>query len=133
MCEANEINHSRKLKELIELMANKYDPIRKKYWNFVYKQFYFDKMKVRFNAVEGNVPGGNIDETWKKNAGKNLECGKFGDEFFRNTHMKLQQQKLKDTIQVKEFKPKKNKKKTPERTFKIGSNLLLELMSKYER
>lgn len=67
--------NAQKIFELCNLMATEYDKIRRNYWKFVYKQFYYDKVIKRME--KNDVVGGGIkeDDSWKAKVGK-----KFIDE-----------------------------------------------------
>ncbi|CAO1392382.1 unnamed protein product [Diamesa tonsa] len=76
LCECNELIHSQKINEMCNAMANDYDTIRATYWKFVYKKFYYDKIKLRYQS---NDYGGKIDESWKNKIGKKKD--EVDDEF----------------------------------------------------
>lgn len=63
--------NGQKVLELCNLMATRYDKIRKNYWKFVYKQFYYDKI-MKQREKNDNVDDGGIkeDDSWKFKIGK---------------------------------------------------------------
>ena len=119
--ESNELIHSQKINEMCNAMASEYDTIRANYWKFVYKKFYYDKIKVRYQS---NDYGGKIDESWKNKIGKKKD--QVDDEF--NNISKP------ETI-VSEVKNKNAPlfKKQTENNIKpgFGMDLLFEIMNKY--
>lgn len=67
-----EIVQTQKVLQLCNLMAGKFDKFRSSYWNFVYKQFYYDKIKQRLANKSIDSGGSERDETWKINVGKKM-------------------------------------------------------------
>lgn len=139
--ESNEINQSRKIKELCDLMANQYDKTRQSYWKFVYKQFYFDKIKSRYKSDESGTVGNSFENKWNKSYENTIESkkinknfinlsfeidNKLNDSFLKNCGLN----DFKSSTEKNEIK-KKKKRKTPERTIKIGTDLLYGLINKY--
>jgi hypothetical protein len=67
--------NAQKILELCNLMASKYDKMRKNYWKFVYKQFYYDKVmkqREKNDFVNGGI---KEDDSWKSKVGKNFAEG----------------------------------------------------------
>lgn len=117
-CESSEIVHTQKVFELCNLMAEKIDKIRHNYWKFVYKQFYFEKIKLRQQASDTGAAGGaKTDQTWRARIGKKVE----GD----------------DTIPAESVKKTKKKsavkKANAEKANGFGTDLLFEIMNKYSK
>lgn len=67
--------NAQKILELCKLMSTTYDKMRKNYWKFIYKQFYYDrvmKQREKNDFVNGGI---KEDDSWKVKVGK-----KFIDE-----------------------------------------------------
>jgi len=122
-----ELGHSSELVEtqrylnLCNLMAEKFDRIRAHYWRFAYKQLYFDKIRARrCDAADDDVEGGTVrDDSWKHNFGKAAAEGE--ETSFIGF--------------VAEGKPIKklptSKKENNEKATGIGTDLLFDLMAKF--
>jgi protein farnesyltransferase/geranylgeranyltransferase type-1 subunit alpha len=73
----NMIN-AQKIYELCMAMASRHDKIRKNYWKYVYKQFYYDKIMKRMEKKDDEVQGGiKEDESWKEKIGKKQNLNDF--------------------------------------------------------
>lgn len=119
-CESNEIVQTQKVLQLCNLMSEKYDKTRKTYWKFVYKKFYYDKIKQR---LETNDSGGaKSDQSWKQTIGKKMN---EGDEIIANEF---------NSIKVTKGKKMECKKKENfEKAKGFGTDLLFEIMNKYNQ
>lgn len=120
LCESNELVQSQKVYQLCNLMAEKFDPIRRNYWKFVYKNFYFEKIKKRREA-DDCVGGAKSDETWKDKIGKKLEDG---DENLPEMREMKSEAKLRKKVQFR-------KTDNLEKANGIGTDLLFEMVNKY--
>lgn len=67
-----EIVQTKKVEQLCKLMAGKFDKFRSSYWNFVYKSFYYDKIKQRLADKSIESGGSERDESWKAKVGKKM-------------------------------------------------------------
>lgn len=67
-----ELVQTQKVLQLCNLMARKFDKFRSSYWNFVYKKFYYDKIKQRLVNKSIDSGGSKGDETWKAKVGKKV-------------------------------------------------------------
>lgn len=119
--ESSEIVQTQKVFALCNLMADKYDIMKKSYWKFVYKQFCYDKIKRRHESNESG--GAKTDQSWKAKIGKKSE----GNEI-ENDAEELESPCV-DTNNSKQPKFKKFEK--PSRAAGIGTDLLFDLMNKY--
>ncbi|KAG5683848.1 hypothetical protein PVAND_013111 [Polypedilum vanderplanki] len=125
-CESNEFVQTQKIYDLCNDMANKYDKMRKNYWKFVYKQFYYDKIMNRKEKNDVSISGGvTQDETWKGKFGKKLESDKINPHIIVNEECSIEQ-KIKKKVVTK--KKQKNEKEKP---IHLGTSILNELMDKY--
>lgn len=119
-CESNELVHTQKVLQLCNLMADKYDKMRKNYWKFVYKKFYYDKIMQRHESNDSG--GAKSDESWKNKIGKKHD---ERDESLLPSQMESKgKEKLK-----KKVDPKTNKQKANG----FGTDLLFEIMNKYNQ
>lgn len=126
-CESNEIIHTQKVRELCNLMAEKVDKIRRNYWKFVYKKFYYDKIRCNRKDEDYCCKGGaKRNQTWRENIGKKINEEQKDDESFMNLEREM---KVKKTKNKTEFK----KGETCEKAKGIGTDLLFDLMNKYNR
>lgn len=71
----NELLLTQKVFNLCQLMSHKYDKIRKNYWQFVYKQFCYDKILKRdaMNDTFRDTGGAKKDESWKVKLAKRYD------------------------------------------------------------
>lgn len=132
LCESSEIIQSQKVFQLCNLMSEKFDMTRKNYWKFVYKLFYFERIKQRDDSLllttVDSEGGARQDQSWRqkncKKVGKhtNLEQIKFAD-------FKQQINDKKGNISKEKFK----KHEKSEIAKGIGTDLLFDIMSKYNR
>lgn len=65
---SNEMVQTAKVLQLCNLMADRFDIVRKSYWKFVYRKFCYDKILQR--SENNDVGGAKRDETWKSKIGK---------------------------------------------------------------
>jgi hypothetical protein len=120
--ESNEIIHTQKIRELCNLMAEKIDKIRKSYWTFVYKNFYYDKL--RLNRKSEDCSGGTKENTtWKEKIGKKINQA---DETFESPPEHLGDKKKQKQVD-------KRKCLNTETAKGIGTDLLFDIMNKYNR
>lgn len=120
--ESNEMVQTEKVLQLCNLMAEKFDPLRKNYWKFVYKNFYFEKIKKRHASSDSG--GTKSDETWKNKIGKKIAADEDlieKNELNTKTSTKT---KSKEKDQVR-------KTKNCEKPIGFGTDLLFEIMNKY--
>lgn len=118
--ESNELIHSQKVYQLCNLMADRFDKIRKNYWKFVYKKFHYDKIKKRHETNEAG--GAKEDQTWKTKIGKRMDD--------KSSETSLLEQPTKDKEKSKE-KLHFKKSEKHEKASGIGTDLLFEIMNKY--
>ena len=114
--ESNELVQSQKVFQLCNLMAEKFDPIRKNYWKFVYKHFYFEKIKKHHESNDSSG-GAKLDQSWKEKIGKKLNEG----DVFLDTCESKTKIKTKKKVEIKHL----------EKANGIGTDLLFEIMNKY--
>lgn len=122
-CESSEIVHTQKVFQLCNLMAEKHDKIRQNYWKFVYKQFYFEKIKLRQQAAD-TTGGAKTDQTWRARIGKKV------DEQNDDT---LVPAASDDARKKTKKKTVKEKKANAEKANGFGTDLLFEIMNKYSK
>lgn len=123
--ESSELIHTQKVFLLCNLMADRFDKTRRNYWKFVYKQFCFDRIKQRHESnddADATLGGAKQDESWKQKIGK-----KHAEEF--ETNMRVELQLNKKTKKKVVFKKQEN----CEKATRIGTDLLFELMNKYNQ
>lgn len=120
-CESSELVQTQKVFQLCNLMADKYDTTRRNYWKFVYKQFYFDKIKQRHESSD--VGGAKSDQTWKEKIGKKVKD---------DSDDTLVPSEEDSSRKKKKSKKVEQKKCNAEKAKGIGTDLLFEIMSKYK-
>lgn len=120
-CESNEIVQTQKVLALCNLMSDKVDVMRKNYWKFVYKQFYFEKIKQRLSTEESG--GAKADQSWKTKIGKKSKDDEIGDV----TEAEPSLTDKKKPVKRVQFK----KCEKHDRATGIGTDLLFDLMNKY--
>lgn len=119
-CESNELIQTQKVLQLCNLMTDRFDPMRKNYWKFVYKKFAYDKIKLRHESNE--VGGVKQDQTWREKIGKKINKDANFEASFDSA----------DKSKSKAKKKVENKKKDNCGKAKgIGTDLLFEIMNKY--
>lgn len=64
------IVNCQKVYDLCSKMATRYDKLRKNYWKFVHKKFYFDKIMKRREKSDNFIGGIREDDSWKTKIGK---------------------------------------------------------------
>lgn len=124
--ESNELIHSQKIFQLCNLMAERFDKTRKSYWKFIYKKFHFDKIKKRHETSEtgGKAGGAKEDQTWKTKIGKRMDD--------KSSETSLLEQPTRDKGNAKKNKKSHFKKSgKQEKASGIGTDLLFEIMNKY--
>jgi protein farnesyltransferase/geranylgeranyltransferase type-1 subunit alpha len=120
--ESNEMIHTQQVRELCNLMAGKIDTIRKNYWKFVYKNFYYDKL--RLNRKAEDCSGGTKENTtWKEKIGKKISQA---DETFESTGNREAEKKKQKNVEKKKCLKSETAKG-------IGTDLLFDIMNKYNR
>lgn len=119
--ESNELIHSQKIFQLCNLMADRFDKIRKNYWKFVYKKFHYDKIKKRHESGV-DVGGAKEDQTWKTKIGKRMND--------KSSETSLLEQQREDKGNAKK-KVQFKKSEKHEKVSGIGTDLLFEIMNKY--
>jgi protein farnesyltransferase/geranylgeranyltransferase type-1 subunit alpha len=127
--ESNELTQTQKIYDLCNAMATKHDTMRKNYWRQVYKQFYYDKIMRRNEKSDMNVgDGGGVvqDESWKRKFGKKHESDKIDPHMTANDEGSIDRNKAKKKANVK-----KKLRNVKEKPIHLGTNLLNELMDKY--
>lgn len=120
LCESNELVQSQKVFQLCNLMAEKFDPLRRNYWKFVYKNFYFEKIKKRNESNESDG-GAKTDQTWRNKIGKKMNDD--DDNLLETSELK-NKSKTKKKVELK-------KAENCEKAKGIGTDLLSEIMNKY--
>lgn len=72
--DANELLLTQKVFNLCQALGSKYDKIRKSYWNYVYKQFCYDKIIKRDSMCDSfnNAGGVTLDDSWKYKLAKKV-------------------------------------------------------------
>lgn len=123
-CESSEIIHTQKVRDFCNLMAERFDKTRKNYWKFVLKKFYYDKILLNRKDKDDCTGGAKSNQTWKEKIGKKLN-EEDEDTFVISGDHEGKTTKKK----VKEFK----KGDKCERAKGIGTDLLFDLMNKYNR
>lgn len=119
-CESSEIIQTQRVLQLCNLMANRFDTIRKNYWKFVYKKFVYDKIKQRRETDESG--GTKSDETWKEKIGKKIN-ERNDEDTLAPAELRLDTKKKK--------KVQLGKKENCEKAKRIGTDLLFEMINKY--
>lgn len=119
-CESSEIVHTQRVFQLCNLMAEKHDTLRRNYWKFVYKQFLFDKIKLR-HASNDTGGGAKTDDTWRHKIGKKVD--EESDDTLVPAEAQSNKKKTKSTL--------KEKKANMEKANGFGTDLLFEIMNKY--
>lgn len=117
--EGNELVQSQKVFQLCNLMAERFDSIRKNYWKFVYKNFCFEKIKKRHASNESDG-GTKADQSWKEKIGKKLS--------------EVEENLLKDETKSKTEQKKKVQFQKPENCEKvkgIGTDNMFDIMNRY--
>lgn len=122
-CESSELVHTQKVQALCNLMADKYDTIRRNYWKFVFKKFYYDKIKRRQDAV-CESGGTKQDQSWKAKIGKKIVGNQNEETFVASEQQVTGRNKIKK-------KAEQTKKENAEKARGIGTDLLFDLMNKY--
>jgi protein farnesyltransferase/geranylgeranyltransferase type-1 subunit alpha len=128
-CDSSEMIQTQKIFEMCNLMAEKFDKMRKNYWKFVYKNFYFEKIKKRHEQeLKDEAGGSKVDQSWKSKIGKKMsDEGKSEETFLATSEQNSTKKKNKKKVQLKKSE---NCEKASHR---IGTDLLFDLMSKYNR
>lgn len=116
---SHEIVHSRQIYELTNLMATEYDKMRANYWRFFYKKFCYDKIMSNCDCVAAT------NNLWKYTIGKRVakndrDGRRLIDEFSENLSFRGEKDEVSENV-----------KKNHTQAMRIGSNLLCELMNKY--
>lgn len=116
--EGYDMVETRKILQLCNLNAERFDTIRNQYWKFVYKKFCYDKLRKTKQNDTNDAGGSKRDETWKSKLGKKTRENETLEPISRDRDKR-------------EVKKKAQKKENCEKANGFGTELLFNIMNKY--